>query len=74
MLIGGEGNGFITSDLKDNTLYRGYNNSDNVIKYFWEVVEEFNSEYKSRLLMFVTSCSRPPLLVYLLILIISLGI
>jgi hypothetical protein len=30
---------------------------------FWEVVEEFNDEQKGQFLMFITGCSRPPLLV-----------
>lgn len=33
-----------------------------MIKVFWRVVEGFTDEEKRKLLKFVTSCSRPPLL------------
>lgn len=40
----------------------GYSPTHPVIKIFWEVVESFSDEEKRKLLKFVTSCSRPPLL------------
>ncbi|XP_066544136.1 ubiquitin-protein ligase E3C [Amia ocellicauda] len=50
-------------DLKKFTNYSGgYSASHPVIKIFWEVVESFTDEEKRKLLRFVTSCSRPPLL------------
>ncbi|MGH0162181.1 UNVERIFIED_CONTAM: hypothetical protein FKN15_054862 [Acipenser sinensis] len=50
-------------DLKKFTNYSGgYSATHPVIKIFWEVVESFTDEEKRKLLKFVTSCSRPPLL------------
>uniref|UniRef100_A0A674NQ55 Ubiquitin-protein ligase E3C n=1 Tax=Takifugu rubripes TaxID=31033 RepID=A0A674NQ55_TAKRU len=40
----------------------GYTDTHPVIQTFWEVVEGFSQEEKRKLLKFVTSCSRPPLL------------
>lgn len=40
----------------------GYTATHPVIQTFWEVVEGFTEEEKRKLLKFVTSCSRPPLL------------
>ena len=39
----------------------GYTATHPVIETFWEVVEGFTDEEKRKLLLFVTSCSRPPL-------------
>uniref|UniRef100_A0A7N8WL85 Ubiquitin-protein ligase E3C n=1 Tax=Mastacembelus armatus TaxID=205130 RepID=A0A7N8WL85_9TELE len=50
-------------DLKKFTNYSGgYSATHPVIQTFWEVVEGFTDEEKRKLLKFVTSCSRPPLL------------
>ncbi|XP_017201138.1 ubiquitin-protein ligase E3C isoform X2 [Oryctolagus cuniculus] len=50
-------------DLKSFTNYSGGYSADHpVIKLFWRVVEGFTDEEKRKLLKFVTSCSRPPLL------------
>lgn len=50
-------------DLKSFTNYSGGYTADHpVIKIFWRVVESFTDEEKRKLLKFVTSCSRPPLL------------
>lgn len=46
-------------DLKQYVQYEGYNIDSKTIRMFWEVVEEFDEENKSKLLMFVTSCPRP---------------
>lgn len=40
----------------------GYSATHPVIQIFWEVVEGFTDDEKRKLLKFVTSCSRPPLL------------
>lgn len=40
----------------------GYTATHPVITIFWEVVESFTDDEKRKLLKFVTSCSRPPLL------------
>uniref|UniRef100_UPI00358F7F7F ubiquitin-protein ligase E3C isoform X1 n=1 Tax=Myxine glutinosa TaxID=7769 RepID=UPI00358F7F7F len=50
-------------DLKNCTNYSGgYTAEHPVICVFWHVVERFTDEQKRKLLRFVTSCSRPPLL------------
>ncbi|KAF7386370.1 hypothetical protein HZH68_013502 [Vespula germanica] len=51
------------NDLKLHTNYTGgYTPDHPTITAFWKVVNEFNDQQKSKLLKFVTSCSRPPLL------------
>ena len=63
VLISGASVPIDTEDLKNNTNYGGsYTLSHPTIQYFWEVVAQFSEEDKKRLLKFVTSCSRPPLL------------
>ncbi|XP_050541390.1 ubiquitin-protein ligase E3C isoform X2 [Daktulosphaira vitifoliae] len=50
-------------DLKLHTNYvGGYTPEDPTIHLFWSVVNDFTDEQKTKLLKFVTSCSRPPLL------------
>ncbi|VVC25277.1 Hypothetical protein CINCED_3A008949 [Cinara cedri] len=50
-------------DLKNHTNYAGgYSADDPSIDLFWTVVNDFTDEQKTKLLKFVTSCSRPPLL------------
>lgn len=50
-------------DLKKHTNYvGGYTQEDPAIDLFWTVVKDFTDEQKTKLLKFVTSCSRPPLL------------
>jgi len=50
-------------DLKKHTNYvGGYSPDDPAINLFWSVVNDFTDEQKTKLLKFVTSCSRPPLL------------
>lgn len=51
------------NDLKNHTNYvGGYTADDPAIHLFWTVVNDFTDEQKTKLLKFVTSCSRPPLL------------
>ncbi|KAL4827416.1 hypothetical protein H8958_022611 [Nasalis larvatus] len=54
----------IALNLKSNLYVKagGYSADHPVIKVFWRVVEGFTDEEKRKLLKFVTSCSRPPLL------------
>ena len=50
-------------DLKKHTVYSGgYTYDHPVIQTFWEVVSQFEEVEKRKLLKFITSCSRPPLL------------
>ncbi|XP_060771202.1 ubiquitin-protein ligase E3C isoform X1 [Neoarius graeffei] len=63
VLISGAHVPICLDDLKKFTNYSGgYSPTHPVIKIFWEVVENFSDEEKRKLLKFVTSCSRPPLL------------
>uniref|UniRef100_A0A8C9TXE0 Ubiquitin-protein ligase E3C n=1 Tax=Scleropages formosus TaxID=113540 RepID=A0A8C9TXE0_SCLFO len=63
VLISGAHIPICLEDLKKFTNYSGgYSATHPVIKIFWEVVEGFTDEEKRKLLRFVTSCSRPPLL------------
>jgi len=41
--------------------YEGYNESDKVIEYFWEVLREFTNEERKRFLQFVWARNRLPL-------------
>ncbi len=50
-------------DWRVNTKYSsGYNENSPVIKWFWQVLSEITPEEQSRLLQFVTSSPRAPLL------------
>ncbi|XP_072543292.1 ubiquitin-protein ligase E3C isoform X1 [Salminus brasiliensis] len=63
VLISGARVPICLDDLKKFTNYSGgYSASHPVIKIFWDVVENFSDDEKRKLLKFVTSCSRPPLL------------
>ncbi|XP_053569799.1 ubiquitin-protein ligase E3C [Bombina bombina] len=63
VLISGAQIPICLEDLKAFTNYSGGYSADHpVIKIFWRVVENFTEEGKRKLLKFVTSCSRPPLL------------
>lgn len=49
-------------DWKDNTLYRRYSPSDQIIQWFWKIVEsEFDNVKRAQLLQFATGTSRIPL-------------
>lgn len=51
------------NDLQRHTVYTGgYSQDHPVIQIFWEVVFNFDENDKRKLLKFITSCSRPPLL------------
>mmetsp|Transcript_12993 Transcript_12993/g.38672 ORF Transcript_12993/g.38672 Transcript_12993/m.38672 type:complete len:211 (-) Transcript_12993:33-665(-) len=51
------------SDWRAHAHYGGgYHPSQPFIRWFWEVVEEFDDADRAALLKFVTSCPRPPLL------------
>ena len=41
-------------DLKENTEYHGYNSNAQVIKWFWEVMEDIDQTQKANFLQFVT--------------------
>jgi hypothetical protein len=47
-------------DWQKHTDYRGYNPSDEVVEWFWQIVKAWPAERKSRLLQFTTGTSRIP--------------
>ncbi|CAL8115436.1 unnamed protein product [Orchesella dallaii] len=62
-LISGSDKPIDVQDWKANTNYGGgYGPTHKTIEIFWEVVEHFDEAHLRKLLKFVTSCSRPPLL------------
>lgn len=63
-LISGTSSGFDVADLRRHTAYGGgYGDGSPVVRWFWELLERrFTDEDRSKFLMFVSSCSRAPLL------------
>lgn len=47
-------------DWKKHTDYRGYQESDETIQWFWKTVSEWDNEQRARLLQFTTGTSRIP--------------
>ncbi|GAA5872614.1 hypothetical protein JCM1840_004854 [Sporobolomyces johnsonii] len=64
ILIGGVDEPIDVSDLRRNTVYGGWDGDENnpTIKAFWDTVESFGKDDRAKLVKFVTSCARPPLL------------
>ncbi len=62
-LISGDNRGFEIEELRTNCEYHGYSASSPTVKRFWKIMEEFNEKQKQQFLLFVTGCSRPPLMV-----------
>jgi ubiquitin-protein ligase E3 C len=62
MLISGGNNDVNIEDWKQNVEYGGYFDDDITITLFWEVIEEMSGEDRCKLIKFVTSVSRAPLL------------
>jgi len=61
-LISGSNEGFDVEELRRHCHYSGgYCAESPTIKAFWDVLTRMNDEERGQLLMFVTSCSRPPL-------------
>ena len=49
-------------ELQKACIYKdGYNKESLTIKYFWEVVFDFDEEEKRKLLSFITGCDRAPI-------------
>ena len=59
LLIGGIAE-IDVEDWKKHTDYRGYTESDEIIKFFWSTIRSWDGEQKSRLLQFATGTSRIP--------------
>lgn len=62
MLISGGINNVNILEWKENVEYGGYLENDSTVKLFWEVVEEMSNEEHCKLIKFVTSVGRAPLL------------
>lgn len=59
LLIGGLAE-IDVEDWKKHTDYRGYQENDQVVQWFWKCIREWDSEQKTRLLQFTTGTSRIP--------------
>ncbi len=59
LLIGGISD-IDVDDWKKHTDYRGYQESDQVVRWFWEIVTKWDNEKRARLLQFTTGTSRIP--------------
>lgn len=50
---------FAVDDLRRNTTYNNYRESDEVIQWFWKAIESFTEEERARFIQFVTgACVR----------------
>lgn len=47
-------------DLKENTDYSGYAPGDQIILWFWEIVEGYSQEDLAKLVQFITGTSKIP--------------
>jgi len=47
--------------LKENTEYHGYEPDHQVIRWFWEVLEDMDHTQRANFLQFVTGTSKVPL-------------
>jgi ubiquitin-protein ligase E3 C len=62
-LISGADHEINIDDLEQHTNYgNGFTETHSTVITFWSVVRNFSELQKRKLLKFVTSCSRPPLL------------
>lgn len=62
-LVGGaEGKPIDVDELKRHTILGGYMDHDKTVTMFWEVMKEMKEADKRKVLKFVTSVERPPLL------------
>lgn len=61
MLISGKGKDVDLQDLKNNTEYGGFSQTDLTIKCFWQILHEFDREERFSFIKFVTSVPRAPL-------------
>ncbi|GAA5986939.1 hypothetical protein JCM5350_000914 [Sporobolomyces pararoseus] len=64
ILVGGVDEPINVADLRRHTIYGGWDGDENnpTIRDFWTVFESFGKEDRAKLVKFVTSCARPPLL------------
>jgi ubiquitin-protein ligase E3 C len=62
LLISGGQNEIDIDDLRRNTIYHGYRESDPYIQEFWNYLRQCSNEEREKFLVFVTGTNRPPLL------------
>ncbi len=64
MLMSGASKSFDAKDLASHSTYKnGFSSSTKQVKWFWKLVEKgMNDDDRSKLLKFVTSCPRAPLM------------
>ncbi|KAG0192795.1 hypothetical protein DFQ28_007699 [Apophysomyces sp. BC1034] len=62
VVLGGASVPIDINDLRKHTVYAGYMEHDDTVKYFWKALDSFDNEQRMKFVKFVTSCSRPPLL------------
>eukprot|EP00916_Digyalum_oweni_P021190 GHVL01035236.1.p1 GENE.GHVL01035236.1~~GHVL01035236.1.p1 ORF type:complete len:907 (+),score=177.92 GHVL01035236.1:160-2721(+) len=63
MIISGDPSGFDVSDLCSNlNLGGGYDTDSVTVKMLWDLLRDWSSSDRGEFLMFVTACSRPPIL------------
>ncbi|KAK5669938.1 ubiquitin-protein ligase (E3) [Batrachochytrium dendrobatidis] len=63
VLLGGSAVPIDLDDLRQNTVYSGvYDDKHPTIVMFWEVLQDFDEDQRRKLVKYVTSCSRPPIL------------
>jgi ubiquitin-protein ligase E3 C len=62
VLVSGGVRAISSDDLKSYAHYNGYFSGDAYMRRFWVVFEGLDAEDKGRLIKFVTSCERPPIL------------
>ncbi len=62
MLVSGGSSSINIDDLRKHTVYGGYLENEITVKYFWEVLAEMTPTELSKLIKFVTSVPRAPLL------------
>lgn len=62
ILISGTDQAVDVEDLREHTLYAGFDPADDTITFFWQALERMSRADKRAFLKFVTSCPSPPLL------------
>lgn len=67
MLISGRNANIDVADWKEHVEYGGYLENDVTVQYFWQVVEEFSPRDKAKLLKYVTSVHKAPLMGFALL-------
>jgi HECT-domain (ubiquitin-transferase) len=62
-IVSFRGNSFfylIVMDLKENTVYQNYTAETPVVKWLFEVLEEFDNSERAEFIQFVTGSSKVP--------------